>query len=262
MVDFSFPLEEMEYFLLILVRISCFVFAAPFFGMNNTPNRVKIIISFYISYAIYNALSPHVYPEYSSVMTYAILVLKEAIIGLLIGLAGNLCTMICTFAGHLVDMEIGFAMASQMDPMTRQNTTISGFVYQYSYMLIMIISGVYRYLILAIADTFKLIPVGQGNFIINDLYDTFLDFMTDYIVIGFRIALPVFCTILITNGVLGMLAKVSPQMNMFAVGMQIKILAGIGVMFLTVGLLPVASDFIFEQTKIMIVSFTKALGGG
>ena len=261
MVDFSFPLSELEFYLLILVRVSCFVFAAPFFSMNNVPGRVRVIISAFISFIVYGVLAQHDYPMYDSVLTYGILVLKEAIAGLVIGFGANLCTMAVTFAGHLVDMETGMSMASQLDPMTKQTSTITGFMYQYGFYLIMIISGMYQYLIRAIVDTFTLIPVGKVEIIVHDIYNTMLEFMGDYIVIGFRIALPVFCTILITNGLLGVMAKVSPQMNMFAVGIQIKLLIGFGVLFFTIGMLPKASDFIYERIKIMIVSFVKALGG-
>ena len=48
MMDYSFSIYDLEYFLLILTRVSCFVYIAPFFGMSNTPGRVKIGISFFI----------------------------------------------------------------------------------------------------------------------------------------------------------------------------------------------------------------------
>jgi len=82
-----------------------------------------------------------------------------------------------------------------------------------------------------------------------------ITFMSDYIVIGFRIVLPIFCVVLLLNAVLGILAKVSPQMNMFAVGIQIKILVGLSVIFFTIGMLPGAADFVFEEMKKMMVSF-------
>lgn len=261
MVDFSFPLEELEYYLLILVRVACFVFSAPIFSMNNTPRNVRIGLSVFISMVLYGVITPHVYPEYSSVLTYAILVLKEAIVGLLVGLGAEFVMMVVTFAGHLVDVEIGFSMASTMDPLTRQTSTVTGFLYQYTFMLIFIISGMYQYLLKALADLFVLIPVGQGIIIINDLYKVFLSFMSEYLMLGFRLALPVVCSILITNGLLGVMAKVSPQMNMFSVGLQIKVLAGLGVLYLTASTLPMASEFLFDQMKIMIVSIVKAMGG-
>lgn len=83
--------------------------------------------------------------------------------------------------------------------------------------------------------------------------------MTDLFVIGFRIYLPVFACIMILNCILGILAKVSPQMNMFAVGMQMKIMVGFLVMFLTITLLPGIADFIFNEMRKMMVLFIEGM---
>ena len=260
MIDVAFPIEELEFYLLILVRVSCFVFAAPFFSQNGVPRPVKVTFSIFTAYLLYSATLVHEMPEYSTLFQYAGIVIKEAVTGLLVGLGAQFCFMIISFAGHMVDTEIGFAMASLMDPTTRQQTTVTGMYLQYAFMLIFLLGGMYRYLLSALAETFILIPVGQAQFFLNRLNDSFLTFMTDYIVIGFRICLPVFCTILIVNGLLGIMAKVSPQMNMFAVGLQIKVFAGLGVLLLTTSLLPTAADFIFVQMKRVIVMFVKAMG--
>ena len=261
MVDYSFPLEELEYYLLILVRVSCFIYIAPFFGMNNVPRTLKIAFSAFVAFVLYGAISPHIYPVYNTVLDYATVVLKEAVVGLLIGLGAQFCMLIVSFTGSIVDMEIGFSMAQIMDPTTRQQMTLSGILYQYSFFLLLIVTGMYRYLITALSETFTLIPVGGAELILYDLYNSFLDFMTNFIIIGFRIALPVFATTLLLNAVMGIMAKVSPQMNMFAVGLQLKVLVGLGVLYITITLLPAASDFIFSQMKVMMVSFVEALGG-
>lgn len=262
MIDYSFPLEELEYFLLIFVRITSFMMVAPLFGDSNVPRMIKVGLSGFLAYVIYGAISFHAYPQYDTLLQYAIIVIEEAIIGLLIGLAANFCMMIVSFAGHIVDMEIGFSMAQIMDPSTRQNLTLTGLLYSYMFSLLFILSGMYKYLIEALNDTFKLIPVGGATIVLYDLYMSFMKFLVDYVVIGFRIALPVFCTILLLNGIMGIMAKVAPQMNMFAVGMQLKVLTGLGIMFVTASLVPAAADFVFNQMKVLMVSFVKALGGG
>ena len=83
--------------------------------------------------------------------------------------------------------------------------------------------------------------------------------MGDMFVIAFRIILPVFACIMILNCILGIMAKVSPQMNMFSVGMQMKIMVGFMVLFITITLLPSVADFIFKEMKTMIVSFVKGM---
>ena len=64
---------------------------------------------------------------------------------------------------------------------------------------------------------------------------------------------------ILLNAVLGILAKVAPQMNMFAVGMQLKVLNGLSVLFVTTPMLVGASDMIFTEMKKMVVSFIGGL---
>lgn len=259
MSDFSFSIYDLEYFLLILTRISCFVFAAPFFSMRNTPARVRVAISIFTSMLLYQALTPTEYIEYSSVLEYAIIIMKEAIVGLLVGFGASICTSIVNFAGSVADMETGLSMVTLMDPTSREQSSITGVFYQYVLMLMLVATGMYRYLFAALADTFDLIPVNGAVFHSDRLVDAMIQFLGDYIIIGFRIVLPVFCTILLLNAVLGVLAKVAPQMNMFAVGIQMKIVVGLSVMLLTANMLPGAADFIFEEMKRMINAFVGAL---
>lgn len=259
MINYSFSIYDLEYFLLIFTRVSCFVFLAPFFSMKNTPATIRVGISFFTAMLLYQSLTPANIVEFDSVLEYAVIVMKEAIVGLLIGFAASICTSIVNFAGSISDMETGLSMATLMDPTTQENTSITGVFYQYVLMLMMIATGMYRYLFGALADTFTLIPVNGEVFRGDALLTSMLGFLGDYVVIGFRIVLPVFCTMLLLNTVLGVLAKVSPQMNMFAVGIQLKILVGLSVIFITAGMLPGTADYIFEEMKQMIQSFVGAL---
>ena len=185
--------------------------------------------------------------------------MKEALTGFLVGYGAMLCTTIATFTGHMIDTEIGFGMVNVFDVTTKQNMSITGQFYQYIFTLMLIASGMYRYLLQALVDTFTLIPINQAVIRTDRLLETFIRFMADYLIIGFRICLPVFCTILLLNCVLGILAKVAPQMNMFAVGIQLKLLTGLAILFLTAFLLPGAADFIFNEIKEMTVSFVEGM---
>lgn len=255
MINYSFSVYDLEYFLLILVRVACFVHTAPFFSLKNTPSRVRIGISFFTSILLYQALTPAEAVVYSTLTEYTIIVMKEAIVGLLIGFSASMCTSIVNFAGSIADMETGLSMVTLMDPTSRESTSITGALYQYGLMLLMISTGMYRYLFGALADTFILIPVNGAVFRTDSLLNSVIEFLGNYVIIGFRIILPIFCAILLLNAVLGVLAKVAPQVNMFAVGMQLKILVGLSIIFFTAGMLPGIADFVFGEMKEMIDSF-------
>lgn len=258
MIDYQFTQADLEYFLLIMIRVASFVVAAPFFSMSNTPNRVKIGLAIFVSVIIYQML-PKESLAYSTVIEYAVLVLREASVGVMIGLAANICSYIITFAGRIIDIEIGFSMVSVFDPITNEQVSITGTFYNYILLLILIASNMHQYILRALIDAYQLIPVGGVVFDLDELNQTFLSFLGDSMILGFRIVLPVFAVILVTNVILAVLAKVAPQMNMFVVGLQLKVLMGLMAMFLTIGLFSNISDFIFTEMKQMIVSVIKGM---
>lgn len=259
MVDLSFPLSELEYFLLVFVRIASFVFVAPFFSTKGVPNHVKIGLSVFVAYIMYHFGPEHIYPEYNTVFGYWVIVLKEVSVGLLIGLAAQLCTSIVLFAGRIIDMEVGLSMANVFDPTTNEQSSITGVLLQYGVMLILYTTGLHRYLLKALMETFTLIPIDGVHIDTDKLLMTLITFLGDYIIIGFRICLPVFASITLMNIVLGLLAKLAPQMNMFSVGIQLKLLAGLSVILLTITMLPNICNFISNQIQQMVVSVVEGM---
>lgn len=251
MVNFTFTLDNFEYFLLILVRITCFVYVAPLLGQTGIPNQVKIGLSFFTSILLYSVVAR---PEFSyeSLVGYAVVVLKEGITGLLIGFAANICNSIVLFAGTVIDMDIGLSMASEFNPDMGTEVTLTGNFYYYLVMILMITSNFHTYLIQAIADSFSVIPIAGQVFDWDHMLNIIVRYMGDIFVIGFRIFLPFFACIMILNCVLGIMAKVAPQMNMFSVGMQLKVLVGFVVIFLTVFLLPDVANMILKEIKTMV----------
>lgn len=258
MIDYSFSYGDLELFLLIFVRVASFVYIAPFFSMSNTPSRVRVGLAFFISVLLYQT-GPEQEAAYDTLTGYTIIVMKEAVTGFLIGFGANLCTAVVSFAGQIADMEMGLSMASLFDPATKQQTTITGVYYNYMVLLLLMISGMHRYLLKALAETYELIPINGAVFHDDALLQALITFMGDYIIVGFRICLPIFAVMIILNAVLGILAKVSPQLNMFAVGIQMKVLVGFCVLFVTTAMLPDASGFIYEQMKRMVVSFVRVM---
>lgn len=258
MVDYTFSLLAFEYFLLILVRITSFVFVAPFFSLPNTPGRVKIGFSFFVAVLVFG-LVPEPQVAYDDVIGYAIIVLKEGITGLLIGFAANICNSIVLLAGNIIDMNMGLSMATEYDPVTKTNAPITGNFYNYMVLMLLMVSGMHRYVLTAIVESFQLIPVNGQLFQWDSLMEGMLEYMSQSMILGFRIALPVFACIMILNCILGVMAKVAPQMNMFSVGMQLKILTGMVVLLLTVQLLPHVADFIYTEMKRMIVTMIEGM---
>lgn len=259
MIDHTFSYTDLEFFLLIFVRISCFVVTAPFFSIQNVPRRAKAGWSFFLAFIIYQTMEMHVVPEYKTLYGYAALVLKEAIAGLMMGFFANICNSVINLAGRLSDMEIGISMISLLDPTTREQTGFTGVLYQYSIMLIMLVTNLHHYFIRALSETFTIIPIGMARFSSDRIMTVIMQYLDDYVFIAFRICLPVVATIMLTNAVLGILVKTAPQINMFSVGIQIKLFIGLTTLMITIGVLPSASDFIFREMKVMMTAVVRSL---
>ena len=261
MIDYSFSFEDLELFLLIVVRMASFIVTAPFFSINNVPRRFKAGFSIFMALIIYAVMPVHTPLSYNTVYGYAALLLKEAMTGLLIGLGANLIESVVHFAGKLADMEIGLSMVQLMDPATREMTGFTGMMYQYVISLMMIITGMHYYFIRAMVETYELIPIGGAVFDSEQITVTVIRFLRDYMNIAFRLCLPVVVAIMLVNVVLGILAKSAPQINMFSVGIQIKIFAGFAILFITVSTLPNLSEYIFREMRVMMTVFTESLAG-
>lgn len=253
----QFTVEYLEYFLLVLVRISCVIVAAPFFNMGSIPRKVKAALSVFLT-LITIQLVDYTAVSYDGTIGYAILVLQEGITGAMIGLASGFCQYILSFSGHMLDMEIGFAMALEMDPTTNIQSTISANLFTQLFLIMFIVCDMHYFVIDAIFDSYQMIPIG-GAQIHGGLLDVFAVYIADYFLLGFRIILPIFACVLVINVVLGILAKIAPQMNMFVIGMQLKIFVGLFLLFLLMYMLPNIVDIIFEEMQKMTSLFMEGL---
>lgn len=252
----TIQIDQLEAFLLILVRITAFIYVAPFFNLKNVPRKVKAGFSFFFALVLFEVV-PVPDLNYQGVIGFAGLLISEALVGIILGFFTNICYYILAFAGQMMDMEIGFAMVNEFDPVSNIQTTITSNYYSYIVMLIMLVTNLHHYLIIAFADAFEIIPVGGAKFSPN-LYLLMVEFIKEYFIIGFRIILPIFAATLILNVILAILAKVAPQMNMFVIGIQLKIFVGLAVLFMVVALTPRVAEFIFDE---MIYMMRSAIDG-
>ncbi len=253
----TFNIGKLEQFLLIMTRITSFIFISPVFGMSNVPARVKVGLGVMVSFLLYGVLDYQI-PEYTSLIDYAGLVVLECIAGLILGFGAYICTTIILFAGSVIDMEIGLSMATQFDPMSKTQASVLGSLYQYMILILMIISDMHLYLLKTLADSYQLIPIGKLVFG-SSMYSTVVGFLAQYIILGFRIALPVFAAMLLVNIIMGVLAKAAPQMSMFAVGIQIKLFVGLAVVYITATLLPDMADIVFGQIRLMLTELLRGM---
>ena len=247
----NFTVENLEFYLLILMRVAGLIMTAPFFSYSSVPMRVRAALSVFLALVVIQTV-PVISLQYSGVFGYSVLILKETMLGVTLGLMCTICFYVVNLAGQLMDMEMGLSVANMFDPMTNMQFSVTGNLYNYLLMLMLVVTNMHYYILRAIVDSFSYFNVGEAVFDTVSLKNVVVDFIANYFMIAVRIILPVFCCMLLINVVLGVLAKAAPQMNMFVVGMQIKVLVGLIILVLVIQSFPMVANYIFDEMKQVI----------
>ena len=155
-------------------------------------------------------------------------------------------------------MEIGFAMVTMYDPVFKVDTSVTGNLYNYFVIILLLVNDFHHYFLRAFVDAFKVVPIGRAVISANTV-NVITYFLGNYFMIAMRLMLPIYATMLLVNVVLGVMAKVAPQMNMFVVGIQLKLLGGLVVMILMMSMLPGVANYITKEMQDVFLRAVEAL---
>ncbi len=251
--------ENIDKLLLIFVRIVAFLYLLPVFSGRNVPTIVKIMLSFIISVLLFSTGVANNAVVGTTVVGYAVSISKEIFTGLLLGFVVYLVFTIVYLGGQMMDYSIGFSMVSVIDPVSQIQVPITGNLMFYIMTVLFVVSGGLNAVLYVFFDSFRQIPIGSVNFMIDQgLVQYFVDLTATYFSLGVRIAAPILGTILVVDVALGILVKASPQMNVFVVGMPIKLLVGL---ILLVIISPYLFDVFDEIYDLAFKSLTDIIGG-
>lgn len=241
----SDPYAYLDAFLLMLVRTLAMMSIMPFFSNNNIPTMTKLAFSFFLTTLLMSVVPLDVAVSSEYPVDFAIVLFKEFITGWLIGFSAYVAFAILTLAGQFIDYQIGFSMVNVFDPLSQTQLTITGNFYYFLFLMIFLMTRSYYFVLKGLKVSFQIIPLGQMT-TSTFLYDSLLDFFNEYFLLALRISAPIFFVMLITNVVLGILARTVPQLNMFVIGFPIKILLGLFVLYLTMYLFNNVADIIVD----------------
>lgn len=261
MIEQSFSIYHLEYYLAILVRVLGVIAFAPVFGNRTVTRRAKLFLSVGTAFAIFSAY-PYVPLGYTTFLQYTMILMKEFVVGVTLGFTSSITISIIGMAGQFMDRELGFSMVSNFDPSMNTETTITAEFFNMLVMIILLCSNMHYFILSALSDSFESIPLGHVTIDSGTLYDIMLQYMTDYFVIAMRISLPILISIMLLNVVLGVLAKTAPQMNMFVIGIQLKILIGFAVLFVILSFVPNITEFIYEEMQQIVMRVLQVFGQG
>jgi len=226
-------LEQLPVFLLIFVRITSFFISAPIFSMKGVPAPFKIGLGFFIALVSYFTLAEEV--QIALDTTFMLLIMKEVVIGLSLGFVASIILYTVQVAGAFIDFQMGFAIANVMDPQTGAQVPILGnFKYILALFFLLTVNG-HHLLIDGVIRSYQIVPVstvfvpigsaGVAEFITSLFVQMFMS--------AFQIAAPIVGSLFLVDVALGFLARTVPQLNVFVVGLPLKILVGFILIMIT-----------------------------
>jgi flagellar biosynthetic protein FliR len=156
---------------------------------------------------------------------------KEFIIGFILGTVVNIFFSLVNISGEVIDMQMGLSMSQMYDPASNTNMPLSGNFYYVTLILLFFVTNAHGNLLQIIILSFRIMPVDTFNF--NPAIGMYLmEMFGEILLLSLKFALPVIAAELITETGVGIIMRAVPQINVFVVGLQLKILAGLVIMIL------------------------------
>ncbi len=227
---FNISQAQFETFLLIVVRVSAMLFVFPVFSARQIPVLARIGLAFLFAFVL-----THTTPVVATLDLGGLLgaVVSQVVLGVMIGFVAYLVFMGIQFAGEIIDIQIGFAVANVLNPTTQQQVTIIGELQLTLATLVFLLSDSHLIMLQGIGGSFHLLPlpfIVMNPAVLTDV----MHFVQDAFLIVVQIAAPPAVALFLTNVALGLMARVAPQMNVFVIGLPLQI--GVGLLMLAVGL--------------------------
>lgn len=242
-IPLNWAIPQIITFMLVVGRLSGLFMIAPIFSSPMIPPRLKLMILLTLALTITPIVSgTATQPVPTGIVELLVSMVTEILMGLALGFSVAIVFSAVQVAASFIDTSIGFSMANIIDPLSNTQATVLGSFYSIIATLIFLGIGGLHWMLAAFKESYTVIAVGQTpdfEKILDHLFTTFGTLFG----MGFQIAAPVLITLLLCDVVLGIVSRVVPQMNVFFVGVPLKI--GVGLLAVIIAL-PTFSSF-FES---------------
>jgi len=251
MIDWA----ELTLFLYVLARMCGCVLFNPILGRQNIPAIAKIGMALLMSVAVTGAT------QQSAVMPYSTLelVMRMALelgIGVLLGMAMNFFFYIPSLAGSVIDTQMGMTMNQIYDAGSQANLSVSGVLINTLMMLLFFAANGHHTLLEILMTSGEVVPFGtaaMGEAVLRHMLALFCECT----LLAVKLCMPILAAELLGQIGMGILMKVIPQINVFAINIELKVIIGIGLLLM---LLSPFSEFLLKAEVRMLESLRVILG--
>lgn len=232
---------------------------APFLGNRIIPGWIRVGLAFFLALltAPFVHSPPSGIPE--NIFSYALLLGNELLLGLAIGFIAALVFLAIQLAGEMIDMQMGFAMVNVIDPLYGVQVPLMGnFLYILAVMMLLLTNG-HHLLLWGIQRSFVLVPAAGFSFT-GASVQTVIALFAGLFAVALSICAPVIGILFLTSIALGIISRTMPQMNVFVIGMPLKIIVGLVVLMFMLPMCGSLLEGLFGRMTGYIISFLNAFG--
>lgn len=247
-------------FMFPLARILALLATAPVFNNAAQPVRIRLMVGLVITFALVPALPPMPAIPAGSWIGLTIL-LQQILIGVLLGFTLRIAFAAIDVAGELIGLQMSLSFAVLYDPQNGgQTPVLAEFLGLFATLLFLAMNG-HLLSLSVLAESFRLLPVSASP-IAAAGFGSFMAWTSTLFAAGVLLALPLIAALLITNLAMGVLARVAPQLNIFAVGFPVTLMAGFTVLVFSIPYLGAALERLFDQSFRAMAAVMRAAAGG
>lgn len=231
----TFQISDITLYLLVFVRLAACFMINPIFSRNSIPNMTRMAIVLILTCIVVPNVSGSGLENINTVAMVGLIV-KEAMIGAVLGFIIQLFMYMLALAGDMIDTANGLSMAKVMNPATDIQSGAAGSILTYLFVLLVFVSNSHLVMIRAFIYTFECIPVSSFvniSSICTFVISTFISVFN----LCIRLFLPFVACELILEITLGVLMKMIPQIHVFVINIQLKIIVGLALMLVLSGTL-------------------------
>jgi flagellar biosynthetic protein FliR len=219
---------------LLALRLGAVLLMTPLLHAASLPAVVRILLVFGLAAALAAGLSPAQLAPAALASDPGALIASAAVevaLGALLALAIFVAFGAIAMAGRMLDVQIGFGMPQILDPATRQQLPVVTSAFNlFGVLMFFVIEG-HHALLRGIVYSIERFPLGRG-LSIEAAAPAVLKQVAGLFTLGVALAAPVIVCMLMVDLALGVLSRNLPQMNIFVVGLPIKIMAGLAALSL------------------------------
>lgn len=229
---FESLMNNYQTYLLVFARVAGIFIYNPIFSRKNIPTRVKIGASAALTLIIAMPFVNEFNVEYASVGILALAFIKEGFVGFILGFITQMFLSGLLVGGVLMDNQSGLGMANIYDPSSGVQMPIFGTVTTYMFMVYFFVTDSHLTYIKIFSISYELLPLNFSSLNPN-VFMVIVQYFTQILILSIKLALPIVVAELILEFCMGVLMKVVPQIQVMQVNIQLKLLFGLFILFIT-----------------------------